>query len=202
MRKRWGLLDFILVLGVVASVIGLYSAKTQTKQLHENVIALKRTAGELVVDDTTSYWVLERRAIRPDRIYDVYVPEGKKHFLAVATTGIFQSTDNFPEPLKQIPIPSGQHEIRFITYKRKDGASMHVVTLDETTSFEFEKTSFRGRGVAGGIGYYFSPTSFPSKAGACHLHSSIMYPKDNEEFRDVQLGKLSTAGVCVWIKSE
>lgn len=79
---------------------------------------------------------------------------------------------------------------------------MHVVTLDETTSFEFEKTSFRGRGIAGDIGHYFSPTSSPSKAGACHLYSSIMYPKDNEEFRNVQLGKLSTAGVCVWIKSE
>lgn len=51
MTKRFGLLDFILLLGVVASVFGLIWNRKQAEDLQRSVVELRKTAGELVVDD-------------------------------------------------------------------------------------------------------------------------------------------------------
>jgi len=203
MRKSWGLFDFILLLGVVSAVFGLFWSKKQSEDMQKSVVQLKRTAGELVVDDESLYWVHERRSLHGEQTFDVHVPEGKEHFLAIATTGIYRSiTENFPtHPKKTIPISSGRHQITFTNYKRPDGRAMHSVTLDGDTHVEVEKSKFVGRGIAALMGHYFTPTSTSAHEGACHLYTSMTYPKDNEEFRNVQLGTSPTEGVCIWIGS-
>ena len=109
MRKSWGLLDFILLLGVIAAAFGLFWSKKQAEDLRKSVVGLKRTAGELVVDDENLYWVYERRSLRGERTFDVHVPDAKEHFLAIATHGIYRSTTEFrpANPEKTIPISSG-----------------------------------------------------------------------------------------------
>ena len=204
MHKSWGLLDFFLLLGVIAAVFGLFWSKKQAEDLSKSVLQLKRTTGELVVDDESLYWVHERRSLHGERTFDVHVPEGKEHFLAIATTGIYRSIpENFPShPKKTIPISSGRHLITIDSYKRPDGTEMHFASLDDELSIEVEKSKFLGRGVAGLMGHYFSPRSFASQDGACHLYSRMIYPKDKEEFRGVQLGTSPTEGVCIWIGSQ
>ena len=157
MHKSWGLLDFFLLLAVIAAVFGLFWSKKQAEDLSKSIVQLKRTAGELVVDDESLYWVHERRSLHGKRTFDVHVPEGKEHFLAIATNVIYRSIpENFPaHPKKKIPISSGRHLITFASYKRPDGTAMHFASLDDELSIEVEKSKFLGRGVAGDMGHYF-----------------------------------------------
>ena len=201
MTKRFGLLDFILLLGVVASVFGLIWNRKQAEDLQRSVVELRKTAGELVVDDPNLFWLHQRKSLRGERAYDVHVPDGTVHFVALATSGIYSSVEDLPVPMKTMPISSGRHEITYSEYTRSDGKRFHSVSLDGVTEMEIEKSEFRGRGILGEFGHHYSPHSFPTSLGTCHIFSRIVYPKDNKEFQNVQHGNSPTEGFCVWIEA-
>lgn len=134
---QYGLATMLLLLTTVAIWFAWWRTQNDVRQMERELPELRTAARELIVSDTTKFAVVKKpTSWLQEQTWEVYVPDGDTFALNLKFQDL--SENDFAEPLRSVPIPTGIHQLQFLREKKSKDNGHVEVRVDGKTVFAEE----------------------------------------------------------------
>jgi hypothetical protein len=156
-KLQFSLQTIMLFTAVVAVFVAYFRTRDETAQLRRQLPGLREAARELIVHDPEQYAVVQHQPRWYDEFrWRIYLPEGRRYELFLATEKIENSNKGLPPATGKFELTPGEHELEIQQIREADDSWQVRILVDGETALTQKHPESWHPGVGSSGGSEFS----------------------------------------------